>query len=613
MRVLLEKDLRKVLIKNGLSQNLADWAHSVDSKYSGFVANAAFFSNSSYIQNPAAYEESDRYELYKPRIRDVISRLFKNPIKPQLPIQPNKMTLQEAEILLGQLDYMRDWFDNPARENKEDPTKLSWEEALRFAEEYHAEQAEKAGSTTLTVKAGQEIIIRFPDGFYWVRLGKRSCREEADAMGHCGTAQKGELYSLRDRNGYPYITAAIDVDKESSEQIYGRANTKPKEKYHKKILELLGELDIKKVSTKDYNDESFDVEDDVSDELKEWFEEEFGYYPTKGGITEKERKEAEQYLQEQNQSLNHISIDVDWGAYDEYISASCYMSIDISEYNINRSLPKEVLSYESFKIPFGRVEGDFPGDNVEVQLYEYQDKVQINFYSRTGDFNLEDGVGSVIGSYTSFDNLTNWIDAMISDAEQYEKEFNSYLVEFFEILTDNDIITQSPPLLDLIEFTDKSGRFTYDDEDGCYAHIVIPEKKASGAVIQLIQDEDLKNDYVEKLNNLRVIDTYGFRRGGEYAEQLSFKDFFENLEDRKFKDYTQLFKIEINQNVVMIMSSPLFDLNYQDQVEVIKILKFFDKNWSDLVFYIGSLIGINGEQKRIETLKLAERMKELML
>lgn len=613
MRLLLEKDLRKVLIKNGLSQELADWAHSIDPKYSGFVANVAFFNNSSYISNPTQYVESDRYKLLTIRLRDIINKLFKNPIKPQLPVQPNKMNLQQAEQLLSQLEYMKDWFDNPTRENREDPTKLSWEDALRFAEEYHEAQEAKAGSS-LQIKDDQEVIIKYPDGFYWLRLNASSCREEADAMGHCGSAQKGELFSLRDRNGYPFITAAIDEDAESSEQIYGRANTKPKDKFHKRILEILGKLNIRKVETKNYKDESFNVEDDVSDELKEWFEEEFGYYPTKGGTTEKEMVDAKTRLRELNEDLDYVGVDADFDSSDEYASISCYMSIDITKYDVNDNISKDVIRYDSFKIDLGDMQSNFPGENIEIQLQKGygDDSISVQFYSSLGDYNLEDGSGSIHGSYRSQDSPTEWVEEAVSEAEDFDKKYPSYLAEFFDILYDNDIILKKPMLSELKEFAEDSSRFVYDEEDGCFVHIVIPEKKANGEVLKFIKDENYKNNYIEKLNNLRVIDSFGIRRGGEYAEQLSFKDFFEDLEERGFKESKPLFVLSMNQNVIRLSTTPLLELEYKDQEEVVKMLKFFDKNWSDLVFYVGSLFGINGDERRIDTLERAEHLSKVI-
>jgi hypothetical protein len=68
----------------------------------------------------------------------------------------------------------------------------------------------------------------------------------------------------------------------------------------------------------------------------------------------------------------------------------------------------------------------------------------------------------------------------------------------------------------------------------------------------------------------------------------------------------------MNQNIVRISTTPLLELEYKDQEEIVKMLKFFDKNWSDLVFYVGSLLGINGDERRIDTLERAERLSKVM-
>jgi hypothetical protein len=59
-------------------------------------------------------------------------------------------------------------------------------------------------------------------------------------MGHCGNTNKGDtLYSLRDRNKSPHVTAAIDTKKGIVYQMKGRNNKKPIDKYHKYIVDLL--------------------------------------------------------------------------------------------------------------------------------------------------------------------------------------------------------------------------------------------------------------------------------------------------------------------------------------------------------------------------------------
>jgi hypothetical protein len=284
------------------------------------------------------------------------------------------------------------------------------------------------------------------------------------------------------------------------------------------------------------------------------------------------------------------------------------MSIDITKYDVNDDISKNVINYGSFRIDLGDMQSNFPGEHNEIQLQDGQ----IQFYSNLGDYDLENGSGSIHGSYRSQDSPTEWVEAAVSDVEDFDKNYTSYLAEFFDILYDNDVILKKPMLSELKEFTEDSSRFMYDEEDGCFVHIVIPEKKANGEILKLINDEDYKKEYIEKLNNLRVIDSFGIRRGGEYAEQLSFKDFFNDFEERGFKESKPLFALTMNQNIVRISTTPLLELEYKDQEEIVKMLKFFDKNWSDLVFYVGSLLGINGDERRIDTLERAERLSKVM-
>jgi len=84
------------------------------------------------------------------------------------------------------------------------------------------------------------VVLTFPDGFYWIRLNKNFCRDEAEAMGHCGRGS-GILYSLR-RDKYPYVT--VDLVNGVITQIKGRGNTKPKPEYHKYIKPILLEANF---------------------------------------------------------------------------------------------------------------------------------------------------------------------------------------------------------------------------------------------------------------------------------------------------------------------------------------------------------------------------------
>lgn len=81
----------------------------------------------------------------------------------------------------------------------------------------------------------EQIMHTFDDGSYWYNLETYRCGDEGDRMGHCGTDERGTLYSLRKKdkgkkNSTSYITISYNENNETIYQIKGRANTCPPEK-----------------------------------------------------------------------------------------------------------------------------------------------------------------------------------------------------------------------------------------------------------------------------------------------------------------------------------------------------------------------------------------------
>ena len=46
-------------------------------------------------------------------------------------------------------------------------------------------------------KNEDQVLQTFDDGYYWYDLRKSACEIEGRAMKHCGSADRGTLYSLR--------------------------------------------------------------------------------------------------------------------------------------------------------------------------------------------------------------------------------------------------------------------------------------------------------------------------------------------------------------------------------------------------------------------------------
>ena len=114
-----------------------------------------------------------------------------------------------------------------------------------------------------------DVFLTFPDGHYWIKLNSSKCDDEAKAMGHCGTGEKGgNLFSLR-KNKRPVVT--LDLTKGIIKQAKGKANTKPKKEYHKYITEFILSDIVKGIEYNGYrNEDNFhikDLEDKYIDEI----------------------------------------------------------------------------------------------------------------------------------------------------------------------------------------------------------------------------------------------------------------------------------------------------------------------------------------------------------
>lgn len=135
--------------------------------------------------------------------------------------------------------WIRDWLVSPLRTEKLNLSQLTYDEAIDKSKEWHDELK---ASGIVTKEIG-DIIMTFNDGYYWIDLLTNSCEEEGEAMGHCASTNSDTLLSLR-HDKSPHVTIAFDfgdVYNSHSEmhQIKGRNNKKPKEKYHKYIIELI--------------------------------------------------------------------------------------------------------------------------------------------------------------------------------------------------------------------------------------------------------------------------------------------------------------------------------------------------------------------------------------
>lgn len=95
-----------------------------------------------------------------------------------------------------------------------------------------------------------EIVITFPNGYYWVDLNTNQSDEEESFMVHCGDTRTraydgnnpektGTMFSLRNEHSQSLVTTTIDKDTKTFSQCKGKNNKKPDREYFPYIVELL--------------------------------------------------------------------------------------------------------------------------------------------------------------------------------------------------------------------------------------------------------------------------------------------------------------------------------------------------------------------------------------
>jgi hypothetical protein len=155
---------------------------------------------------------------------------------------------QFSENLVSIMDWIRVGLNGNLGSHKNDDYLTLVSESKKWHDEL------EVGSGIYNYEENEDnIILDFRDengiGFYWVDLLTSSCNDEHKRMGHCASTRGDTLFSLRETRrindkftiNKSHLTAAIEEQSEgfSILQLKGQKNSKPAEKYHKYIAELL--------------------------------------------------------------------------------------------------------------------------------------------------------------------------------------------------------------------------------------------------------------------------------------------------------------------------------------------------------------------------------------
>jgi hypothetical protein len=230
--ILLEGKSETIMNKIGLSKYLADDMESRYGKYAIWVAD----SYRKYITKlllDKVIEFDDEGYLEKQEI----DNLFKSKNEDFQTFISGLWQSKYRDELYGFIfDWLRGRNSGAVIEtDKLDFKNMTAIKAYARAADWHR-KLETAQAGEIIDEHG-DIIMKFPDGYYWIDLEASKCDDEAKAMNHCGMGSKGsKLYSLR-KDKKPSVT--VELHDGIIRQIRGRANSKPKKDYHKYILDFI--------------------------------------------------------------------------------------------------------------------------------------------------------------------------------------------------------------------------------------------------------------------------------------------------------------------------------------------------------------------------------------
>ena len=130
--------------------------------------------------------------------------------------------------------------------NNYNPGRRSWNAVISNFYEIEEEWKNSEETTNITNLDGVTEVFNFNDGTAWFNLNKEYCKLEGDSMRHCGNsaawAEGDTILSLRkiekNKTHKPILTFVVHKNGYLGEA-KAKANTKPPEKYHDKIITLL--------------------------------------------------------------------------------------------------------------------------------------------------------------------------------------------------------------------------------------------------------------------------------------------------------------------------------------------------------------------------------------
>lgn len=254
--------------------------------------------------------------------------------------------------------------------------------------------------SSVELQPDDEKIIDFGNGWAWFQLSRGSCRDEGNAMGHCGNVpseKEGDtILSLRKKisstNWSPHLTFILHENGYIGE-MKGRGNEKPVERYHAMITALLEHPRIRGIVGGGYAPENnFKLTDLHPDEVARLREMKPGFYTARELLDMGKRKEALEVISAQigDERAGEIQ-----GFYDDtYVIVDSYRNLDsyISDNCYDYSRVFEEVEKEFGGLTLRNQNGEYiDGDALYEKFYaDYHDKTFMENYYYFVDYALSE-------------------------------------------------------------------------------------------------------------------------------------------------------------------------------------------------------------------------------
>jgi hypothetical protein len=282
-----------------------------------------------------------------------------------------------------------------------------------------------------------QIMHVFDDGSYWYDLDTYQCAQEGDRMGHCGTDQRGTLYSLRKKESgkkasKSYVTIAYSKDAGTIYQIKGRQNTcPPRELWNHiaKFIEITGATNLEE--TGEYSD---DVE--AFEELGQWLGSNTGI--SFEGSFEKRMEEFRQEVErlkndwersEYFQQVDFDGVSFDTLDYDGYDMPAWFASVSSIAAKLPFDLTEEAMRTffaVGSEVPQHLALSDEMGEAImEIVGEEDRNDILDNKYSSSQAYAYLIKADNYAQAFIKADNMSR---LMREDREQLTKGSDTYVV-----------------------------------------------------------------------------------------------------------------------------------------------------------------------------------------